>query len=195
MTAPARNKFPGFTLIEVLIGSSLAAFAMMALLSGFVFLARNFTRLTNLQSLEGQSRTALAYLQSDLTLARKVKSGTTASASAVTLVLPAGEVSYTYDSTTGRLKREAGFGSQPELFLLTAPNCRCTTFAFSYATGSNGSPVDQVSAVTNTPYSIKQLQVSFVLQTPTTAPEQTRVSYRTVSPWLNLRNRGAPDGN
>jgi prepilin-type N-terminal cleavage/methylation domain-containing protein len=185
----------GFTLVELLIGSSLAAFAMMALLSSFVFLARNFTRLANRQALEGQSHTALAYLRADLTQARAVKSTGPATASSVTLVLPAGEVTYTYDGGAGRLLRETNFSSQPELSLLYGPNCRCTAFAFSYFTGTGGSPAAQLSSSTNTPYSIKQLQVSFELQTPAAESAQTRMQYKTVSARLNLRNRGAPDGS
>jgi prepilin-type N-terminal cleavage/methylation domain-containing protein len=184
----------GFTLVELLIGSTLAGFAMMALLSSFVFLARNFTRLANLQALEGQSRTALAYLQADLAQARTVKSSGPATATSVTLVLPAGEVSYTYDSGAGRLLRQANFSSQPEISLLKAPNCRCTAFAFSYFTGTGGSPAAQLATATNTPYSIKQLQVSFELQTPAAEAAETRMQYKTVSARLNFRNRGAPDG-
>jgi hypothetical protein len=185
----------GFTLVELLIGASLAGFAMMALLSSFVFLARNFTRLANRQALEGQSRTALAYLQADLAQARAVKSSGPATASSVTLVLPAGEVTYTYDSGAGRLLRQAGFSSQPEISLLKTTNCRCTAFAFSYFTGTGGSPAAQLATTTNTPYSIKQLQVSFELQTPATESTATRMQYKTVSARLNLRNRGAPDGS
>ncbi|HEX2862483.1 MAG TPA: prepilin-type N-terminal cleavage/methylation domain-containing protein, partial [Lacunisphaera sp.] len=120
MTGPPR-KIRGFTLTELLVACSLAAFAMMALLSGFVFLGRNFTRLANLQSLQTQGRTALAYLQNDVALARSVKPGASATATAVTLVLPGGEVAYTYDAATARLRRQASFGSQPDLYLLSAP--------------------------------------------------------------------------
>ena len=192
--APPR-KAPGFTLVELLVSATLAAFAMTALLSAFVFLARNFTRMANLQALESQSRKALTYLQTDLALAETVKSGSTATASSVTLVLPAGNVTYTYDGSTGRLRRQAAFGASPDLYLLTAPNCRCTAFTFNYYTGAGGSPVDQVATSTNTPYSIKQLQVSFILQTPTTESAATQMQYKAVSARHNLRNKRAPDGN
>ncbi|HWA27887.1 MAG TPA: prepilin-type N-terminal cleavage/methylation domain-containing protein [Lacunisphaera sp.] len=184
----------GFTLIELLVSSTLAALAMTALLSAFVFLARNFTRLSNLQALETQSRRALAYLQSDLALAEAVKAGTAATASSVTLVLPSGEVTYTYDSGAGRLRRQAGFGSSPDLYLLSTAGCQCTSFAFSYYTGSGGSPASQLTPTTNTPYSIKQLQVSFVVQTPTTESTATRMQYQAVTGRHNLRNKRAPDG-
>lgn len=191
---PLRKKY-GFTLVELLISSTLAALAMTALLSAFVFLARNFTRMANLQALESQSRKALTYLQTDLALAETVKSGSPATASSVTLVLPAGEVTYTYDGATGRLRRQAAFGANPDVYLLLAPNCRCTAFEFNYYTGSGGSPADQVTPAINTPYSIKQLQVSFVLQTTATEAAETRMQYKAVSARHNLRNKRAPDGN
>lgn len=185
----------GFTLVELLVSSTLAALAMTALLSAFVFLARNFTRLANLQALESQSRRALTYLQDDLALAEAVKAGSTASASSVTLVLPAGEVTYTYDSAARRLRRQAGFGTTPDLYLLNTPGCQCTTFAFSYFTGSGGSPANQLAPTTNTPYSIKQLQVSFVVQTPSTEAAATRMQYQAVTARHNLRNKRPPDGS
>ena len=192
--APLRNT-RGFTLVELLVAATLAALAMTALLSAFVFLARNFTRLANLQALEGQSRRALAYLQTDLALAETVKAGSTATASTVTLVLPTGEVTYTYDSSASRLRRQAAFGASPDLYLLNTPGCRCTALAFNYYTGTGGSPADQVTPTANTPYSIKQLQVSFTLQTPTTESAQTRMQYKAVSARHNLRNKRTPNGN
>lgn len=185
----------GFTLVELLIGSSLAAFVLMALLSAFVFLARNFTRLANRQSLETSSRTALAYLRADVAQARAVKPGSPVTADSVTLVLPAGDVTYSYDSSAGRLLRQAGFGAQPQIELLNSANGRCTGFAFTYYTGTGGSPADQLTPGMNNAYSIKQLQVTFVLETPATESAQTSLRHETVSARLNLRNKGAPDGN
>lgn len=193
MTARA-DKNRGFTLVELLVASTLAAMAMAALLSGFVFLARNFTRLSNLQALEGQSRTALAYLRRDLSQARAIKSDGAITATELTLLMPAGEVTYSYDGGSGLLRRQAAAGTQPAVDLLTAANCRCTAFAFSYYTGTGGTPASQFAPTGNTAYSIKQLRVSFELQTPSAESAQTRMRHRTVSARLNLRNKEAPDG-
>lgn len=185
----------GFTLVELLIAAALAAFAMTALLSSFVFLARNFTRLANYQTLENEGRKALAYLQADLELAERVKPGSTPTAAGLTLVLPAGEVTYTYDSATQRLRRQAGFGAGTDLGLLTGPSCRCTDFSFDYFTGSNGAPEDQLSPGTFVPYSIKQVRVRFSLQNPAAEANQTRMTYAAVSARVNLRNKRPPDGS
>lgn len=194
MSEPTRSR-RGFTLVELLVAASLAAFAMTALLSSFVFLARNFTRLANYQALETEGRRALAYLQADLAQAERVKQGTNPTASSLTLVLPAGEVTYTYDSGTQHLRRQAGFGTNPDINLLAGSSCRCTDFTFDYFTGSNGAPVDQLAPGTFVPYSIKQVRVRFDLQTPAEAANETRMTYATVSARVNLRNKRPPDGN
>ncbi len=188
-----RNR--GFTLVELMVGATLAAFAMTALLACFVFLARNFTRLSNRQALESESRLALAYLQADVALAQGVKAGTNPTATALTLKLPAGDVTYVYDAAANLLHRQANFGATADLPLLGGATSRCTAFAFDYYTGANGSPASQVSATTTIPFSVKQLAVSFVLQTRATEPAETAITYRAVSARLNLRNRGFTDGN
>jgi prepilin-type N-terminal cleavage/methylation domain-containing protein len=185
----------GFTLVEVMLSATLAAMALAAVMSCFVFLARNFTRLANAQGLERQGRTTLAYLQADLDLALGVKTGTTPTSMTLTLKLPAGDVTYTYDSSGQRLRRQAGFGASPDLYLLGATGGRCTSFAFTYFTGSNGSPLDQLSGTTNTALSIKQVQARFLLETPAGEISQTQMSYTGISPRLHLQNKRKPDGN
>lgn len=194
MRNPTRSS-RGFTLVELLIAATLAGFAMTALLSSSLFLARNFTRLANYQALESESRKALAYLEADLELAEAVKSGSNPTATGLTLVLPAGEVTYTYDSTARQLRRQASFSANTDMNLLTGASCRCTDFSFDYFTGSNGAPEAQLSPGTFVPYSIKQIRVRFNLQTPTEAASETRMTYAAVSARMNLRNKRLPDGN
>jgi prepilin-type N-terminal cleavage/methylation domain-containing protein len=178
----------GFTLVEVLVSTSLAAMVLAAVLSSFVFLGRNLTRLANYQALETKGREALAYLRHDLAVAEAVKSGTTPTASSVTLVLPASEVTYTYDSTAGSLRRQSAAGVNPDFLLLKNDYCTCTTFAFDYQTVTGGAPTSQLNASSNVPYGIKQIMVSFVLATPGTAATTTRVTYTAVSARFLLRN-------
>jgi prepilin-type N-terminal cleavage/methylation domain-containing protein len=178
----------GFTLVEVLVSTSLAAMVLAAVLSSFVFLGRNLTRLANYHTLETKGREALAYLQRDLAIAETVKSGTTPTASSVTLVLPAGEVTYTYDGTAGSLRRQAAAGANPDFQLLKNDRCTCTTFAFDYQTVTGGAPTSQLDASSNVPYGIKQIRVRFVLATPGTEADATRTTYSAVSARFLLRN-------
>jgi prepilin-type N-terminal cleavage/methylation domain-containing protein len=184
----------GFTLVELLVGVSLSAVVMAALLSAAVYFARNFARLANAQALEEQARLALAWVRTDIDRAREVKAGTSPSASAVTLVLPDGEVTYTYDAATRRLRRQATFGANPDLVLLSNRNCQCTGLTFSYYTGTLGTPADPFAPATNIPYSIKQVRLAFTLQTPAVHSPELRMQRDIVSSRYVLRQRLAPDG-
>lgn len=184
----------GFTLVEVLIGSSLAAVLMASILSTYLYIGRNLARLSSYQALETESRKALAYLSRDFSLAQTVKSGTTPTGTAVTLVLPSGDVTYTYDSTARSLRRQASFGVSPNLTFLRNDSCECTNFTLRYYTLTDGAPINQVSATSNVPYSIKQIQVGYVVESPSTWSVLTRTRYETSSARFLLRNRGAPDG-
>ena len=180
----------GFTLVELLIGSTLAAIVMSAVLSSYVFLGRNLTRTANYQTLEAKGREALTYLRRDFALAQAVKTGTTPTATSVTLVLPAGEVTYAYSAST--LTRTANFGANPSLTLLTNDFCTCTAFAFQYYTTTGGVPLDQNTATTYVPLSIKQIQAGFTIQTPSTHSVSTRAIYQAVSSRFLLRNKPLP---
>ncbi len=189
--APSR----GFTLVEMLVSMSLAATILAAVLSSFVFLGRNLTRLANYQTLETKGREALAYLRRDLAVAEAVKSGTTPTASSVTLVLPAGEITYTYDSAAGSLHRQATTGANQDFLLLKNDRCTCTTFAFDYQTVTGGAPTSQLDASSNVPYGIKQIQVHFVLATPGTQADATRTTYAAASARFLLRNKQLATGS
>ena len=177
-----------------MVGATLAGVVMASVLSAYIFIGRNLARLSSYQSLENESRKALAYLSRDLRIAENVKTGTTPTESTVTLVLPAGEVSYTYSSLTKTLRRQASFGASAELSFLHNDSCDCTSFRFLYFTSSDGAPTDQASPTTNVPYSIKQIGVIYVAESPASWTPQTRARYEVVSSRYLLRNRGAPDG-
>lgn len=184
-----------FTLLEVLISSALAAVVMVAVLSSFLFIGRNLSRLTSYQSLENEARQGLAYLRRDFALAQAVKAGTTPTSSSVTLVLPAGEVTYSYDGAARRLRRQANFGAVQDSYLLQNSACECTAFTFTYYTTTDGLPTDQTTPGTLVPYSIKQIEVSFVLESPSSWSAETRTRYEAASSRFLIRNRGAPDGS
>lgn len=185
----------GFTLVEVLISASLAGIVMTAVLSSFVFMGRSMSRLSSYQALETESRKALAYMQRDFAVALRVKNGTSPSTSAVTLVLPAGEVTYTYDSSAKRVRRQATFGGNADFNLLSSSSCECTTFTFGYYTTTDGAPTDQVTPANFVPYSIKQIQVRFVVESPSTWSTETRARFEAKSARYLFRNRGASDGS
>jgi prepilin-type N-terminal cleavage/methylation domain-containing protein len=185
----------GFTLTEVLVSSTLAAIIMAAVLSSFVFIARNLARLSSYQALESESRVALAYLRRDFAAAQGVKSGTTPTDATVTLILPGGDVTYTYDSVAGTLRRQATFGPVLDRIFLHTSSCECTAFSFGYFTTSDAAPTDQVTPTVNVPYSIKQIQVRFTVESPATWSANTRTSYDVASSRFLIRNKTAPNGS
>lgn len=185
----------GFTLVEVLISTTLAGAILAAVLSSYVFLGRNLMRLANYHTLETKSHDALVRLQSDLSLAHGVKTGTRPTATTVTLVLPAGEVTYTYDSATSSLRRQATFGANADLQLLKNDHASCTAFAFDYYTMTVGSAVSQFDASFNVPYSIKEIGARFTLETPQTQDAATRTTFQVVAPGTPLRNKQAASGD
>lgn len=184
----------GFTLAEVLIASALTATIMSAVLSSFIFMGRNLARLASYQALESEARRSLAYLRRDFALAQSVKSGTNPTASSVTLVLPDGEVTYAYETVSRSLRRQADFGPNRDLLLLRSSTCECTTFAFRYFTTRDEAPTDQLAPDTNVPYSIKQIQARFVIESPAAWSAETRTRFEAASARFLFRNRGAPDG-
>lgn len=192
---PRRPAHSGFTLVEVLIGSTLAAIVLAGVLTSFVFLGRSLTRLANYQMLEARSREALTYLHDDFTVATAVSNGSTPTSTSLTLSLPAGTVTYTYDATAKSLRRQATFGASQDLTLLQNDHCNCIAFGFTYYSGTNGSVNSQINSSVNVPYSIKQVQVNFTLQNPATASTGAQARFDMVSPRFQLRNKPPPDGN
>ncbi len=190
-----RSPQRAFSLVELLIGASLGGVVMTAMLSAVVFVGRNLSRLASYQALENESRKALAYLRADLAVAKAVKSGTTPTASTVTLVLPGGEVTYTYSSATQSLRRQANFGANHDFSLLQNGLCACTAFEFDYYTLTDAAPTDQSNATTYVPYSIKQIQAKFTVASPTTWSILTRTRLQAATSRFLIRNRGETDGN
>lgn len=61
----------GFTVAELIIGTALAGTILAAVISSYLFLGRQFTRLMNQQTLESQARRTLLYLAQDTRMASK----------------------------------------------------------------------------------------------------------------------------
>jgi type II secretory pathway pseudopilin PulG len=93
----------GFTLVEVLIGAALSGAVMAAVLSSYVYMARNLARLANQQVLETEGRRALAIFSRDVRMASDLTDTTNLSASRVAFLVPSGTstntVTYYYNGT------------------------------------------------------------------------------------------------
>lgn len=121
-----RRTAQGFTLVEMMVGMSLALIVMGGVLSSYIFIGRNLVRLANQQSLEEQSRRLQLYFAQDVRMSSSihyttdgVTSDTTdpgPTSTNVTFHMPTSTgattwVTYTYDNSAGTLTRTPAGGT------------------------------------------------------------------------------------
>ncbi len=123
----------GFTLVEVMVSTSLLGMLMIAVLSSFIFTIRSEQALTNYNLMNTEARGLLELLSRDSKCALDVTNFT---ASSVTMVIPLDtdshttSVTYGYDSSAGTVSRETGGVTRT-----LATNV--SSFTFSYYNGLN----------------------------------------------------------
>lgn len=171
----------GFTLVELLVATSVAAIVLAGVLSAYLFLGRNLTRLMNTQQQDVQSRRALRNFTSDLSAAIQLS---TATSSQLVLTKPkAGgttTVSYVYaapspaTAANGTLKRTDNGVERTVLSSLTA-------FALTYYNEAG-------TAITPNAQSVKAVEFSYA-SAAGVASAGTQSAYTTVSPRVVLRNK------
>jgi type II secretory pathway component PulJ len=176
----------GFTLVELLIGASLSAAVMAAVLSSYIFLGRSFARLTNQQTLETEARRTLATFAKDVQAATGISG--TPSASAVTFTQPTSTgatttVTYTFTNDAGgngTLVRTPAGGTAQTLLR----NITNNGLTISYYDTSGRAYTSFTDYLTG----IRQLALEFSTQTGTrTNGTQTQV-YRAASSRLLIHN-------
>lgn len=153
ISRPARG---AFTLVEVIIGSTLSSFILAAVLSTFVFMARSGVNLTNYSDMESQARKALEIFAEDV---RQASAINWTSSTNVTLSVNSASIVYYFDSSDSQnLKffRRTSTGSTALITKITAG-----TFSFT-AYNVNGTPLPLVTSanLTAATTSTKQLQIS-----------------------------------
>ena len=203
----------GFTLVELIIGMSLSLMVMAAILSGYVFLGRNFTRSLGISSanqptLESQGRRTLTYLAQDARMATELDLTGTApstlpSSSGLTFILPAptGRKSITYSFNNSPVAVTLGVFQIPPGCLVRIDQSTGTamtlhtnllTLYFRYF-DSSGKPYDNATepyATTNNYLSgIKQVSVTFTSQAGSAANGTQTQVYTSDSPLLVFRNK------
>ena len=213
MTISPTKQASGFTLVELLIGMSLALMVMGGILSGYIFLGRSFTRSLGVSSagqptLETQGRRTLTYLAQDAHMASGVDLTGTApsvlpSSSGVTLILPTstGNKSITYSFNNSSAMVMLGTFQIPPGCLIRIDQSTGTamtlhtnllTLYFRYF-DSSGRPYDNATEpyTTSTDYlsGIKQVSLSFTSQAGSAANGTQTQVYSSDSPLLLFRNK------
>lgn len=158
-----------------MVAVSISAFVFAGIISAFLFMGRNLTRLINLQSQEVSSRRTVYQFTQDLSAAIQL---TTCTATQVTMTKPTSSgtttVDFTYSSGAGTFVRSEGSNSWTLLTGLTA-----LTITYFNEGGT---------AITNSPQSVKAVELSFTTAVGS-APSGTLVSSTTVAPRVLLRNK------
>ena len=94
----------GFTLVELMVGATLSAAIMLAVISSYIYLGRGLARLANQQSLGTEARRTLGYFTQDVQSASGLTDTANLSASRVSLLVPAAggtnTITYYYNSTS-----------------------------------------------------------------------------------------------
>jgi prepilin-type N-terminal cleavage/methylation domain-containing protein len=174
-TQSRRRGQRGFSLVELIIATSLAAIVLAAILSAYLYVGRNLTRLVNTQEQETKSRRTIRQFTDDVSAAIKL---TTASATSLVLTKPLASgnatVSYTYSSGNGTLTRTQSGASQTLLSGITA-------FNIEYFN-------EVGTTITSSAQSVKSVELSFTTAAGNSTTG-TRATYASVSPRVVLRNK------
>lgn len=155
---------------------ALAGVVGTGILSAYTFMARSLARLANYQRLEVESRRALQMLNTDTRMAVSLTAPTTTS---VTFAIPAAAgvattVAYRFDEEAQTLTRT--YGGTATITLLTGVQ----TLAFNY--------YDSRNAISASPQSIKQVDVTFTTATGASAAN-AQAHFTAASARLLLRNK------
>lgn len=155
-----RSGARGFTIVELMIGASLASFILAAVLSTFLFMGRSGANVQNYNDMEAQARNALEFFAEDTRQASAVAWTSTES---LTLTVGTNLITYTYSGVAKTLRRTV-VDTTPDPDVTTSDRVLVTgitSFAFS-AYNISGSSVPLVTAANLTAAngSTKQLQIS-----------------------------------
>ena len=131
----------GFTLVEVMVATGLFGVASLALCSVYLFSTTSFAALVNYAELDKINRTAMDTMTKEI---RQAQSVTDATANSLTIINADGvNVTYSFNSLSGKLLRTAGGSSQTLL-------SDCTLLAFNlYQRNPVGGTYDIYPAATN----------------------------------------------
>jgi len=158
MRAP--NRRGGFTLVELMIGASLGAFILAAVLSTFLFMGRSGANVQNYNDMESQARSALEIFAQDT---RQASGIVWTDANTVVLTVGTDLVTYAYSSTSKNFRRTV-VDTVPNPDVTTSNRVLITgitSFSFSAynITGANV-PISTATERTAANGTTKQLQIS-----------------------------------
>ena len=164
-----------FTLVELLIGMTLASVITLGVITGFTFLGRNMVRIANNSELQARASIASATLQKDVANAEAI---TAVSSTGLTMTVDTGSgpdtVTYAYDANSDEISRTDS--NQTYIVLRNVTAC---SFTFT----------DANSNTTTTASSVKKIELDATTSTGSTG-SGTFVTYELVSPAMIVAGPG-----
>ncbi|MCF3649971.1 PilW family protein [Synoicihabitans lomoniglobus] len=106
--SPDRNRQRGISLVEVMVGATIAAFVMTGVMTTFLFLGRSGANISNYAEMESEARVGLEYFAQDT---RQASELTWNSANSVTLTVNGVAITYAHDAAAKTFTRQAGAGA------------------------------------------------------------------------------------
>lgn len=178
LARPVRAR--GFTLVEVIIGATLAGFILTAILTAFLFLGRSGANLQNYTDMESQGRRALERFAEDVRQASAISWG---SATSVTLTVNATAITYAYNAGAGTFTRQTGGATTTLINGIISGS-----FAFkAYNVSGTELPLSTSAQLTAAGINTKQLQLS--LKASRTTRTVARATNLVLSARFILRNK------
>lgn len=179
-SAHRRKSSAGFSLVEVIIGSTLSTFILSGILSTFLFMGRTGANLWNYSDMESQARRSLEMFAEDV---RQASAIAWTSSTSVTLTVNSATVTYAYSSANANFTRTTASNTQT-LITGIAPG----TFEFKgYNVSGSEMPLATAANLTAASSSTKQLQIS--LEASRTTKTVTTASNLVLSARYILRNK------
>lgn len=155
---PAPKRRGGFTLVELMIGASLGAFILAAVLSTFLFMGRSGANVQNYNDMETQARTALEIFAQDT---RQASGIVWTDANTVVLTVATLRVTYQYNPTAQRFARQEVVIATNVVNSTRVLITGITSFAFSaYNITGSSVPISTAAERTAANGTTKQLQIS-----------------------------------
>lgn len=143
----------GFTLVEVMIGATLAAFILAGVMSTFLFLGRSGANIQNYNDMESQARTALELFAEDT---RQASSITWITSEELYLTVNAQAIYYYYDSTNQTFYRKVTSSGTPRALVTGITNFSYQAYSITGASLALSTATELATASKST----KQLQIS-----------------------------------
>lgn len=158
LVSPKRLGAGGFTLVELMIGSTLGSFILAAVLSTFLFMGRSGANVQNYNDMESQARNALELFAQDT---RQASGIVWTDANTVVLTVATLRVTYQYNPTAQRFARQEVVIATSVVNSTRVLITGITSFAFSAynITGANV-PISTAAERTAANGTTKQLQIS-----------------------------------